>query len=154
MAFRLMVLLLLMLGCAPKYVKDTEIDYTPERQEVADVIEVYRQAVEARDTEKLRTIAATGYYENGSTTDDPSDDYDYTGLEEVLADVKKLVKAIRYEISITAIDVVGDAAYVDFDYTSQYLFTAGEQDKWATAADKNRIMLRREKGKWRIVSGM
>jgi len=147
-------LLLGALGCAPKYVKGTEITYTPEKQAVADVIERYRQAVETRDVSVLRTLASDGYYENGSTTSDPVDDYNRAGLEKVLEDVKALVKAVQYQIEITTIDVLGDQAYVDFDYQSQYLFSSGEQDKWATANDKNRIALRLEKGQWRIVSGM
>ena len=51
------------------------MSYTPEKQAVADVIERYRQAVETRDVSVLRTLASDGYYENGSTTSDPVDDY-------------------------------------------------------------------------------
>lgn len=149
-----LTLVLTALGCAPTHVKGTEIEYSSERQEVADVIEHYRVAVETRDSGALRGLASERYYENGSTTGDPADDYDYRGLATVLADIQSLVKAVKYRIEITAIEVVGEAAYVDFEYHSQYLFTAGESDKWATSNDKNRIALRREKGEWRIVSGM
>ena len=47
-----------------------------------------------------------------------------------------------------------ERATVDYAYRSQYLVTVGEQDKWATAADRNRLSMRMEDGRWRIVSGM
>ncbi len=147
-------LTLLASACSPAHVRGTEITYTSERQELADVVEVYRVAVEARDAEKLKKLASKRYYENGSTTSDPGDDYDHRGLKTVLDDIKSIVKAVQYEIEIKAIEVVGDTGYVDYDYRSQYLFTAGEADKWATSNDKNRLSFRREDGKWRIVSGM
>lgn len=150
----LFALLLVGGACSPAHVRGTEIEYTAERQEVADVVEEYRLAVEARDDAALQKLASERYYENGSTTSDPGDDYDYRGLKTILGDIKVIVKAIKYEIDINLIEVVGDSAYVDFDYRSQYLFQAGETDKWATSNDKNRISLRREKGEWRIISGM
>jgi hypothetical protein len=141
-------------GCAPRYVRGTEIEYTEERQEVADVVEQYRKAVEQRDTDALRALASRTYYENASTTDDPSDDYDYQGFQAVLGDLKESIKEIKYEIDIKAIDVIEKSAMVDYEYRGAYQFTTGEQDKWATAADKNRLTLRLEDGRWRIVSGM
>ncbi len=149
-----LTLALTALGCAPTHVKGTEIEYTAERQAVADVLEHYRLAVEARDADALRGLASDRYYENGSTTGDPADDYDYRGLAQVLGDIKSLVKAAKYQIEIVAIEVVGESAYIDYEYRSQYLFAAGEADKWATSNDKNRIAMRLEKGEWRIVSGM
>ncbi len=154
MRLLLLSLALLSPACTPAHVKGTEIEYTAERQEVADLVERYRLAVESRDADALKGLASERYYENGSTTSEPADDYDYRGLQTVLDDVKSLVKAVQYEIKIQAIEVVGKAAYVDYDYTSQYLFTAGESEKWATNNDRNRLTLRREKGEWRILSGM
>lgn len=141
-------------GCSPKYVKGTEIAYTEEKQSIADFVEMYRKAVEGRDVDTLKQMVSDGYYENASSTTDPSDDYGREGLESVLADLKNNVKEVRYAIDITRIDVMGDAATVEFDYTGQYLFTIGERDRWETVTDKNRLTLRREAGAWRIVNGM
>ena len=141
-------------GCGPKYVKDTRIEYTDEKQALADVVERYRVAMEQRDVEALRALASRDYYENGSTTTDPGDDYGYEGLERVFSDIKNNVKEIRYDIEIKAIDVLGDAATVDYEFTGQYLFTVGERDRWETVTDKNRLTLRQEEGAWRIVNGM
>lgn len=145
---------LILSACGPSYVKGTKIEYTEQRQDVANVVERYRQAVEQRDGDALRALASRDYYENGSTTDDPKDDYDYNGLAKVLGDLQNSVKAVKYEIDVQDIQILGERAMVDYEYRSQYLYTVGEQDKWATATDKNRLTLRREDGRWRILRGM
>lgn len=141
-------------ACGPRYVTGTKVEYSDEREEVAQIVERYRRAVEQRDEAALRALASKNYYENGSTTDDPNDDYDVLGLEKVLGELKGTVKAVKYAVEIGAIEVVEDGASVDFDYKTQFLYTVGEQDRWATSSDKNRLVLRREDGAWKIVSGM
>lgn len=141
-------------ACGPSYVKGTRVEYTAERQEVANVVERYRLAVEQRDSDALRALASRDYYENASTTDDPTDDYDYNGLTKVLADLKNTVKAVKLEIDMKDIQILGERAMVDYEFKSQYLYTVGETDKWATATDKNRLSFRLEDGRWRILGGM
>ena len=148
------VLVTLGVGCSPTYVKNTEIDYTPEKQEVADVIERYRIALEKRDVDTLKAIAGDGYYENGSTTNDPSDDYDFQGLKKIIDAIGRQVKAVKYSIMIKEINVIQNEASVDVELQGQYLFTHKERDRWATYADKNRLTLRKLKGNWKIVSGL
>ena len=141
-------------GCSPKYIKGTEVVYTAEKQSVADAVERYRIAVVNRDTDSLRALASSSYYENASTTVDPSDDYDRQGFEKVLSELKENVKAVKYEIDITDIQVTRDTARVDLEYRGQYHFVVAGQERWQTSADKNRLNLRKENGQWRILSGM
>ena len=141
-------------GCGSRYVKGTTVAYSAEKQELADLVERYRRAVESRDTDSLRKMASLNYYENGSTTTKAEDDYDFNGLQKVLADLKNQVKAVKYSISIKDIHVLGETARVDYEYKSQYLIAVGEQDRWATHGDKNRLTFRREEGEWRILAGM
>ena len=142
-------------GCTPAFVKGTDIDYTPQKQEVADFIERYRVALEQRNFELLKDMVSSNYYENGSTTNDPSDDYDFSGLMKVLGQLKQSVKAIKYSIKINKIDVMESSAAVDIEYTGQYLFTQSERDRWETYADKNRLTLGKDKlGHWKIMSGL
>ena len=142
-------------ACTPKFVSGTTIDYSPERQEVAMFIERYRQALESLDFNTIRDMASQNYYENGSTTDDPSDDYDYNGLVQVLMSMKRNVKAVKYTINIRNIEVLKTSAAVDYEYSGQYLFNYNNQDRWATKSDKNRITLNKNKlGQWKIVSGL
>ena len=141
-------------GCTPAYVRGTEIAFTPEKQELADLVERYRVALEGRDPAALQELVSENYYENASTTNDPRDDYNQEGLLDVLEHLSNRVKAVRYEIKITSINIFNGTASVDFDYNGQFLFTSGEQDRWATQADKNRLTFERVRGEWRIVSGL
>lgn len=142
------------IGCGPKYVKGTEIEYTAEKQALADLVERYRKAIEQRDFDTVREMVSARYYENGSTTDTPVDDYDFQGLSEKLEGMKNEVKAVKYDIELVDIQVLEAVATVDYDYTTQYLYAVGESDRWATASDRNRITFRLEQDEWRIVSGL
>ena len=142
-------------SCTPAFVRGTEIDYTPEKQEVADFIERYRQAIEQRDFNTLKDMVSSNYYENGSTTSDPSDDYDFAGFLKILNEMNQTIKAVKYSLRITKIEVMKSSAAVDLEYSGQYLFTHHEQDRWETYADKNRITLGKDKlGHWKIMSGL
>ena len=141
-------------ACAPTFVAGTQIDYTPEKQEIADLIEKYRVALETKDVETLKSIAGDGYYENASTTNDPSDDYDIKGLHKVLGRLQNEVKAVKYQIKIKAIEILDKNAAVDLEYTGHYLFVRQERDRWAQHSDKNRVTLRKKRDGWKIVSGL
>lgn len=142
------------LACGPGYVTGTRIEYTPQRQELAELVERYRVAMEQRDTDALRAMVSRNYYENGSTTNDPSDDYDYRGLQRLLGDLQNTVEAVKYHIEINDIKVLQGAAYVDLEYQAEYRIKVAGEGKWATANDRNRITFEREDDRWLIVSGL
>ena len=150
------VLALALSACGPTYVTNTRIPYTAEKQALADVVESYRVALEQRDIDKLKSLVSEDYYENASTTDDPTDDYGYEGFLKICEDLRDHVSAVRVEFTITSIDVVSEEiALVDLNYKSHYLFDgAGEEKVWQTANDKNRLTFKREKDHWRILSGL
>jgi len=141
-------------ACGPRYVTGTQVEYSDEREAVAAVVERYRVALEQRDADTIRKLTSKSYYENGSTTDDPNDDYDASGLEKVLGALKANVKTVRYAIEMTSIEVAETLASVDYEYNAEFMYTVGEQDRWGTTNDKNRLTLRLEDGHWRISSGM
>ena len=141
-------------ACGPRYVTGTKVEYSDEREAVAAIVERYRVALEQRDTNALRSLVSKSYYENGSTTDDPNDDYDAAGLEKVFGELKGNVKTVRYSVEITDIQVNEEYASVDIDYKAEYLYTLGEQDRWGTTNDKNRMTMRLEDGNWRISGGL
>ena len=152
--FTIALVAMLSTACSPKYIKGTEVPYSADKQAVSDTVERYRQAVIQRDTRALRALASDSYYENASTTVDAADDYDRKGFEHVLSELKENVKAVKYDIDITDIQIAKNTAKVDVQYRGQFLFVVAGQERWETAADKNRITLRKENGEWRILSGM
>jgi hypothetical protein len=141
-------------ACGPSYIRGTKIEATPEKQALADIVERYRQAVEQRDLDAIERLASNDYYENGSTTEEPTDDYDFNGLVKVLRELKEKLKAVKYQIDITDISVLGETATVDYEYRSQFLFESAEQDRWETANDRNRLTFKRQNGQWRVISGL
>ena len=62
-------------ACGPRYVTGTEIEYSDSKQEIANLVERYRVAMQQQDVAGLRSIASRDYYENGSTTTNADDDY-------------------------------------------------------------------------------
>lgn len=157
----LTVRLLLVLGlgvlataCGPRFVKDTDIEYTKEKQQIANLVEAYRTALTNRDTSKLRSMVSRNYFENGSTTSDPNDDYGYEGLLRLMEDLKTQVKEVRYGIDIKAIEIYKKTATVDYEYDAQYLYSTGPEERWAHRIDRNRLTFRKEGGKWLIIGGL
>lgn len=145
---------LLLAACGPRYVKGTEIEYTPEKQAIANLVERYRKALSDRDASTLKSMISRNYYENASTTSNPRDDYGYDGLNRLLEQLKSKVKEVRYAVTIKAIDIYENTAIVDFDYEAQYLYEAGPDERWANRIDRNRLTFRMEEGKWRIIGGL
>ena len=144
-----------MWGCTPAFVKGTDIDYTPQRQEIADFVEKYRVALEQRDFDTLKDMVSSNYYENASTTDTPEDDYGFTGFLEWSQKMKASIKAVKYSLKLLKIEVMEKNAVVDVEIRSQYLFTYNERDRWDTFVDKNRLTLNKDKlGHWKILSGL
>lgn len=144
----------LLAACGPRYVKDTEIEYSAEKQALANLVERYRKAMASRDASTLKAMISRNYYENASTTSNPRDDYGYEGLVRLLEDLQSKVKEVRYAVSIKAIEVFESTATVDFDYEAQYLYQAGPEERWANRIDHNRLTFRKEDGQWRIISGL
>ena len=95
-----------MWGCTPAFVKGTDIDYTPQRQEIADFVEKYRVALEQRDFDTLKDMVSSNYYENASTTDTPEDDYGFTGFLEWSQKMKASIKAVKYSLKLLKIEVM------------------------------------------------
>ena len=75
---RLLIIALLgvlMLGCAPTYIKNTKVPNTPDNREIIQFVERYRTAIEHRDNDLLLSLVSPRYLENASTTDKSDDDY-------------------------------------------------------------------------------
>ncbi len=149
------LLALLLSGCGPNYIGDTEIEDTPENREVLTMVEDYRRAIETRDIGTLQQLVSRRYYENASTTDVDEDDY---GRDEVLVSVLPMlaesVQKVFYKVRVTSIAIRKEHALVDFEYVLKFRFLDGTKSQWALKSDVNQLELVREEGSWRILSGM
>ena len=120
-----------------------------EQREARAVCEQYRQAAEARDVAALLELASKDYLDDDGTAD-PSDDIDHAGLERFLRGPFQAVTDVHYVFEYERIEWQGDTVTVDYHYLGSYRIRGIER----RVEDTNRLVLKREGGGLKIVSGM
>lgn len=133
---------------------EARIRNTDDVAAITDVVEQYADALEALDTERIRELVSTDYYENGGTTDRTTDDYGYAGLTALMATVQEHVLDVRVELAVNEIRVADDRAEVLYEYAITMLYNADDEDRWQTARDFSRFEMQREAGRWYITGGL
>lgn len=140
-------------GCAAQQIPNTDVDDTPENREVVRFLEDYRRAVEARDVGKLLELASLDYYDDNGTPIG-TDDVDYETLQERLRLWRERVVDVRYEVRYRRILFNAGKVYVDVRYSGGFRVAAEEGERWSRRLSDNRLVLRREDGELRLLSGM
>lgn len=142
-------------GCGTSYIANTTIPDTDENRSVWDRVMLYRKAVETRDADALLAMVSRQYYENAETTDDPTDDYGYDELRDiVIADFRDNVLDVQYRLLMRRIEVDDNRAYADFEYYYNFKYVEGGVTAWKPKNDFNRLEFARENGTWMIVGGL
>ena len=150
----LLLAVLTTLGCTHQYIANTDVEDNDFNRKVIEYCEVYRHAVEQRNTARLLKMAHPSYYEDGGNVD-ASDDLDYAGLEKYLNEQFNQTRAIRYEIHYRQIsDGRKDSVLVDYTYSASYKIPTAHGDVWRRRVADNRLQLTREGDGFRILSGM
>lgn len=144
----------LLFGCATKKIPNTRVDDTESNRQVIEFVEKYRKAVEQRDVPVLLSMASKYYFDDmGTTAGD--DDIDYDGLREGLARLRTDVLSARYQISYRGLSEVADnRVWVDLLYTGWFKISTPEGSQWQRRLEPHRVILSREDGKLKIISGM
>ncbi|MGM0574443.1 MAG: hypothetical protein ACQEXJ_01740 [Myxococcota bacterium] len=142
-------------GCRNSHLPGTEIPDTEGNRAIYERLMEYKQAMEARDIDRILSMTSRDYYENAGTTDRDTDDYGYETLrDEVLPKLRENIKAVHYRVIPRNIVVEGDRAYAAYEFFFRFKFVEGGNDGWAQKNDFNRLEFRREDGEWMIVSGL
>jgi hypothetical protein len=144
------------LGCATRYIPNTDVEDTPENVDVVKFCEQYRRALERKDTPALLALASPRYYEDGGNVD-PTDDLDYEGLREWLEGRFQDTKAIRYEIRYRRIDRGGEGGsrvHVVYTYSASYKIPGIKTDEWRHTVAENRLELEPDGKSFKILAGM
>jgi glutamine synthetase type III len=142
-------------GCAGALIPGHKVADTPANREIYEVVESYRDAMEKRDSDKIKSLASRHYFENASTTNQEKDDYGFDSLmDQVLPKLTDNIKSIRYRIQIRAITIHGNSATADYEYFWKFQYTEGGRENWSSSNDFNRLSMVREDGAWKIVAGM
>jgi hypothetical protein len=142
------------IGCDHKTIPNTRIQDTEENREVVDFVEQYRHAVEDRDVAGLLRMASQFYYDDMGTPGG-EDDVDYDTLKAGLGRLRTDVIAARYQISYRGLTYLDDQRMlVDLLYTGWFKVNTPEGPQWKRRLEPHRIVVAREDGNLRIVSGM
>jgi hypothetical protein len=98
---------------------------------------------------------ASKYYYDDMGTPAGEDDVDFDALKDGLVRLHDQVLAARYQISYRGLTYVSeDRMLVDLMYTGWFKITTGEGPQWRRRLEPHRIVLAREDGNLKIVSGM
>jgi hypothetical protein len=142
------------LGCAHKPIPNTRVEDTTENREVIDFVEKYRKAVESRDAVMLLRMTSKMYFDDMGTPQG-EDDVDYDTLQTGLGRLQKELLDARYQISYRGVTYTpNDRVLVDMLYTGWFKVETPEGPQWRRRLEPHRIVLAREDGNYKIVSGM
>ena len=143
----------IMLAACTKNIPNTEIRDTPDTRAILDLIEKYRTAAERRDASAVMALVSMDYFDSAGTAD-PSDDLDYAGLAAALpADYLKM-PSVRFELTVKQIDVDGDKASAVLFYDTHFKVITPRGEVARGDSDQSRMTFRKEKGAWKITSGL
>jgi hypothetical protein len=146
----------LLAGCEPTLIPNTRVEDTSENREVIDFIEKYRIAIEGRNVEALLALASENYFDDMGTPAG-ADDIDYEGLKAALQRVREEISGARYQISYRAVTYDNDQhVLVDVLYTGWFRVNpvSDTGPEWKRRLEPHRIILARDLGQYRILSGM
>ena len=141
-------------ACATVVIPNTRIEDTGDNREVVEFVEKYRKAIETRNTPALLALASQDYFDDMGTPGG-QDDIDYDGLKIVLSRLREEVLGARYQISYRAVTYDTDTrVLVDMLYTGWFRINTSDGPMWRRRLEPHRIVLAREDGGYRILSGM
>jgi len=139
-------------GCSKK-IPNTDIDDTRENRELIALVDAYRKAFDARDVPGVMALVSKSYYDDAGTSD-PSDDVDFRMLPQVLTETFLKLPDLKLEIGVTDIKIKGDTASVEMFYDARYRVATPRREIPKRDTDVQRLVLRREVDRWKIVSGL
>ena len=154
--FFCMVVCLASVGCATRYIPNTDVEDTTENRDIVAFCERYRKAVETQNVGLLLSYAAPDYYEDGGNVD-PSDDLDFAGLREWLQNRFQETRAIRYEMRYRKVRKTKTRIYISYTYSASYKIPGlKDAEEWRHTVAENRLELVRDRGKqmFKIAAGM
>ncbi|MGC3998122.1 MAG: hypothetical protein QM767_11785 [Anaeromyxobacter sp.] len=149
-----LALLLALAACTPRNIPGTEIPESPDTVAIAQLLAAYRTALEKLDAPGVLALAAPDYYDIAGTPD-PSDDVDYTRLQQRLPADLAAIDSMQLDFTLRKIDVQGDRATAEVYFESNYrVKTPSGATVPHRDADMHRLALRRVENAWRITSGL
>ena len=154
-AIGILTLGLLSAGCGTRNIPgmDIEVADTPDHRALIDIMHKFQQSFEQRDIDGLMALASPKFYEK-SGTNDTDDDFNYDGLRQHYTEHFKIVEKCNLTITLKEVKVEQNQASIDYRFLSRYLMKLPSGEKWQIKDDINKMILAKEDGQWKILSGM
>jgi hypothetical protein len=150
----LLVVLLTTVGCAHDVIPNTDVEDNADNREVLEFVEIYRQAMIDRDVGALLRLASQTYFDDNGTPGS-ADDVDYGALRQRLSIWGDEVLEVHYDMRYKRVTFLeNEHILVDYKYSGRYKLMTIAGERWSRRLGDNRIVLGREEGAFRILSGM
>jgi hypothetical protein len=144
-------------GCKPELIPGTSVEDSDENRKVLTFLTRYQSAMQERSVDKVAALCAADYFEDNGNQD-PKDDYNLDGLKKKLGDHFARTKELVLEVYVQKVEHADDGRVsVAYRYNTRALVGFPSGDKWLTATELNRIVLRpvdKDEAGYRIVSGL
>jgi hypothetical protein len=145
--------LLCLLSCSTHVIPNTHVEDTPENREILAFVDGYRKAVESRNMGVVLALTSKNYFDDmGTPIGD--DDVDYDTLKKGLDRLKREILATRFQISYRGVTYIENRILVDIFYTGWFQINTEQGPQWRRRLEPHRLVLAREEGSYRIVSGI
>ena len=146
--------LCLVAACAPRRIPGTEIPDTDDTRAILAVMDRYRAGVEGRNAQAIQALVSKDFREDAGT-ETPDDDLTAANLPEHLAHLFERLDSPKVEINVrrVSVDEETDTATAIYYWNASWrmpgLNTKPQQD-----SELEQMVLRKEDGQWRILSGI
>lgn len=146
-------------GCKPDLIAGTTVEDTAENRKILTFLTRYQAAMQARSSDDVLKLCAADYYERNGNTD-PKDDYNRDGLKKKLDEHFARTKEVILEMYVQNVEQNAERYIgVTYRYNTRALVAFPVGDKWITAAEVNKIILRpiddeKDELGYRIMSGL
>jgi hypothetical protein len=144
--------LLVLAACAPRNIPGTQIPDTEDSRAILNVMEHFRSALEARDAKALQGLVSKSFRDN-SGTEDPEDDLTYDNLPQALPALFSRIEAPKVDMDIRQVDVKRNGVATVIYYWNATWRAPALLDKPQRDSELEQMVLQKEGGQWRIVSG-
>jgi hypothetical protein len=143
---------LLLAACATRNIPGTQIADTEDTRAILDVMERYRSSLEARDAKAIHQLVSKSFRDNAGT-EAPEDDLTYNNLSEALPTLFSRLESPRVDMDVRQVNVKNGMATVIYYWNASWRMP-GLLDRPQRNSELEQMILQKEEGQWRIVSGI
>lgn len=145
--------LLAFAACTPRNIPGTQIPDTEDARAILNVMEHYRAAIEARDAKGVQQLVSKSFRDNAGT-EDPQDDLTYANLPQALPALFARLDSPRVDIDVRNVSVRKDGMATVIYYWNASWRVPGLMDRPQRDSELEQMVLQKEDGQWRIVTGI